>query len=488
MGRFEAGELYALLKRKSDFESRYNKFIHEVKQEIITGKIKPGEFILPENTLSKEYELSRVSIRKALAELVEEGLIEKIAGKGNRVTLPSETRKQTITLGWFSNSYEIETIRQIISRFEELNPYIKVNLEVLPNNQYVYNLSQAFKHGNGPDVFIVSDYHFRQLMDSNRLDLLEPYLPAHLDSEKDSYHQIFDMFTTKGKIHLTPFVFSPVMICYNKDIFKKAGITEEFLIKDWEDLLHISQQATNEVSEDNLINEYGFCFSSSTNRWPVFLLQNNGRFIGSDGSQPVMNSRENIEALEFCVDLMYKHQVSPIFSHGSNDLAENLFMREGAAMILTTYYFMNEFRDHKIQWDVIPPPKNKKSATLLLGGALGVNVDSAMKESAHALIDFMVGEEAQKLIKKNGCTIPMLRTVAEDNSLLQTEIHPEHYNAFIETMPNAVTIKDLNLTVEEFELVEREMQFLWANMEKSQDTCQRIQNLLEGKNSLVKNS
>ena len=81
--------------------------MHELKEEIISGKLKPGEFILPENTLSKVYELSRVSIRKGLAELVEEGLIEKIPGKGNRVTIPNDTQKQTITLGWFSNSYEI---------------------------------------------------------------------------------------------------------------------------------------------------------------------------------------------------------------------------------------------------------------------------------------------------------------------------------------------------------------------------------------------
>lgn len=81
----------------------------------------------------------------------------------------------------------------------------------------------------------------------------------------------------------------------------------------------------------------------------------------------------------------------------------------------------------------------------------------------------MVSEEAQILIKKNGCTIPMLRKVAEDNRILQPDIHPEHYNAFIETMPDAKTIKDLHLTIEEFELIEREMHFygqIWRNQRK----------------------
>ena len=63
----------------------------------------PGEFILPENTLSEKYELSRVSVRRVLAQLVDDGLIEKIAGKGNRVRIPGEEiKRETITVAWFS--------------------------------------------------------------------------------------------------------------------------------------------------------------------------------------------------------------------------------------------------------------------------------------------------------------------------------------------------------------------------------------------------
>ncbi|MCM3123842.1 MULTISPECIES: extracellular solute-binding protein [unclassified Mesobacillus] len=467
-----------MLKRKNDFDDRYNKFIHELKDEIISGRIKPGEFILPENTLSKEYDLSRVSIRKALAQLVEEGLIEKIPGKGNRVSIPEDTQKQTITLGWFSNSYEIEIVEQIIERFEQLNPYIKVNLQILPNSMYVYHLTEAIKTNSGPDVFIVSDYHFRELAESKRLDIVDPFLPEHINPEKDSYDKVFEMFTHEGKLHVTPFVFSPVMICYNKSMFQKAGIPEKVKMGSWDDLLDMARRNTKDFDGNQLIDQYGFCFSSLTNRWPVFLLQNNGRFMTEDRTRSMMNSKENIEALDFCVDLMYKHQVSPIFSHGSNVLAENLFMRERAAMILTTYYFMNEFRDHKIKWDVLPPPKKTAPATLLLGGALGINSESQVKEAAQALISYMVSTEAQTMVKQNGCTIPVLRFVAEDNYLLKPGVHPANYNAFKDIMPNAVCVKDLNVTIKELELIESELHLLWANMEKAEDSCKRIDDLL----------
>nr|WP_275695500.1 extracellular solute-binding protein [Fredinandcohnia sp. SECRCQ15] len=469
------------MRKVNDFEERYKKFLTELKDEILTGRIKPGEFILPENTLSKQYDLSRVSVRKVLAQLVEEGLIEKIPGKGNRVTLPQETTKQTLTLAWFSDSYEREIVEEIIERFEQLNPFIKINLQLLPVTDYMYNVMQLIEHGAGPDLFIVSDYHFRELIESNRLDLLEQYVPEHLNAEKDSYEKVFDMFAVDGKTMVTPFVFSPVMICYNKTMFQEANIPASFQMDNWNDLLKIAKTCTKDMDENGLVDQYGFCFSSSSNRWPVFILQNNGDFMAEDRSKSVMNSSENIDALSFCVDMMYKHKVSPIFSHGSNELAENLFMRERAAMILTTYYFMNEFRDHKIKWDVLPVPAKETKATLLLGGALGINANSQMKETAKALIDYMVSTEAQTMLKRNGCTIPILRFVAEDNYLLQPGIHPDNYNAFKEMMPFAKTIRDLQLTTSEIELVENELQLLWANMERTGDVCSRIENLLNEK-------
>src|SRR5690606_28849306 len=131
---------------------------------------------------------------------------------------------------------------------------------------------------------------------------------------------------------------------------------------------------------------------------------------------------------------------SPIFSHGSTYLAESLFKRERAAMILATYYFMNKFREHDIRGSVLPLPKQAQHGTLLLGGGLGVSRQSKVPEMAKDFINFMTSKEAQTLLKQRGCTIPMLREVAEDNSLLDPDIHPEEYNVFLEVLPYAETL------------------------------------------------
>lgn len=470
-----------MLRRRNDFQERYDKCLNELRDEIVSMEIQPGEYILPENTLSEKYGISRVSLRKALAQLVEEGLIEKIAGKGNRVTVPSDEHSVTLDLVWFSNSYEIEIVRKIIQKFEQQHPFVKVKLTLLPEDGYVTALTQMIEQNHGPDVFMVSDWHFRQFADEDKMHYFAGYVPNHLHMQDTSYPQAFELFTWEGETRVAPFIFSPVVICYNKTIFEENGISDDTPLDEWNDLIQVAKRCTNDLNGDGTIEQYGFCFSSSYNRWPAFLLQNEGQIMMPDRSHCTMADQANIEALEFCVSLMYKEQVSPIYSHGSNHLAERLFMKQRVAMIMTTYYFMNEFRDHSIRWDVLPVPRGKTQATLLLGGGLALNRNSTKQKLARKLIDFMIGQEAQTLIKQGGCTIPVLKSVAEDDRLLDPNIHPEHYHRFLDVLPYAKPLNCLRLKQDEVDELYDELNLLWANMESPENACKRIEHMFNEK-------
>jgi multiple sugar transport system substrate-binding protein len=467
-----------LLRRRNEFHERYERFVQELRNEIVAGVIQPGEFILPENTLSQKYEMSRVSIRKALDELVNEGLIEKIAGKGNRVKLPDEDRTPVVLrLAWFSSSYEIPIIEKMIEAFERKHPFVQVEMVLYSEDFYTETIIRSMEDGQGPDLFIMSDQHFREWTESGRTNLLTGYVPPRLMEEGVSYPRVFELFNHEGGMLAAPFVFSPVVICYNRSIFRQHGLPHPVSLGDWKELLEAAKACTSAPNEDGMTDHYGFCFSSSPNRWPVFLLQNDGSIMAADRSRSSMADERNIEALEFCVSLMYKEHVSPIFSHGSSHLAESLFMKERVAMIMSTYYFMNEFRDHSIDWDVMTLPKGTKPATILLGGGLSINAASSHRNIAEKLVDFMTGEEAQKLLKQYGCTIPVLRSVAEDDSLLNPDIHPQHYNRYLEVLPHAYPLHILNMSQSEILTLLDELNLLWAGMETPADTCTRIEQL-----------
>lgn len=478
-----------MLSRKNEFLIRYQTLRDDLRGEILSGKIKPNEYILPENTLSQKYNISRVSVRKVLAELVEEGLIEKITGKGNRVTIPKDGLpvKEKIRLAWFSTSYELEIVKEIIGKYNASQPFAEAELSIIPESSYMESITQLIEGEDGPDVFMISDSHFRQLLDMGKAHLLHPYLSDKMDPQTDSYPKLYELFEFDGQPIITPFLFSPVVVCYNKRLFEQAGISGQDPIHNWTALVDTAKSCTKDTDGDGRIDHYGFCFSSSPHRWPVFMLQNEGTLI-SDNNECNIDNRNTIEALQFCLDLMYKEQVSPIYSHGSEYMAEALFVKERVAMILSTYYFMNEFRGSTMQWNVCPVPEQKSEGTLLLGGGLGINKNSQRLKLTESFVDFMVGTEAQTLIKKLGCTIPALKHVAEDDSLLDWAIHPKNYNVFQEIMPYTRTLLELKMNTSEFDLLRNEMQLMWMNIEDPGEACGRIVQLINERRAQVMDS
>lgn len=64
---------------------KYDIISESIKTKIQTGIYAPNTHLPPENTLAEEYNVSRITIRNALATLIEEGYVYPIPGKGNYV-------------------------------------------------------------------------------------------------------------------------------------------------------------------------------------------------------------------------------------------------------------------------------------------------------------------------------------------------------------------------------------------------------------------
>ncbi|MET9593337.1 GntR family transcriptional regulator [Streptomyces sp. NPDC006516] len=77
---------------------RHHDIADDLRHQIMTGSIKPGDRLPSEAGLAARYRVSTVTLRRALAVLQGEGLVEKIHGKGNYVRHPR--RKIMYVGGW----------------------------------------------------------------------------------------------------------------------------------------------------------------------------------------------------------------------------------------------------------------------------------------------------------------------------------------------------------------------------------------------------
>ena len=70
---------------KNEATPLYLQIKSKIKKEIRTGILKPGDKLPSESEMQKKYNISRVTIRNAMAELESEGYIIKVQGKGSFV-------------------------------------------------------------------------------------------------------------------------------------------------------------------------------------------------------------------------------------------------------------------------------------------------------------------------------------------------------------------------------------------------------------------
>ena len=66
----------------------YSQVENNLRQQIISGELGVGEKIPTELELCERYSVSRITVRRAVQNLVDEGLIYRLRGKGSFVSVP----------------------------------------------------------------------------------------------------------------------------------------------------------------------------------------------------------------------------------------------------------------------------------------------------------------------------------------------------------------------------------------------------------------
>lgn len=70
----------------------YSQIREKLRAEIEQQILQPGGQLPPESALMKRYQVSRITVRQALAQLQADGLVFKVPGKGTFVSMPNATQ------------------------------------------------------------------------------------------------------------------------------------------------------------------------------------------------------------------------------------------------------------------------------------------------------------------------------------------------------------------------------------------------------------
>ena len=109
--------------------NKYEKVYNDIKEKIMNNTIKTGEFLKKEDDLAKDYNFSKLTVRKALAMLEAEGYIQKIKGKKSIVM--EKRNLENLPLTSIQTTQEINKMQNINIKTNLLSLYIVQGIEKL---------------------------------------------------------------------------------------------------------------------------------------------------------------------------------------------------------------------------------------------------------------------------------------------------------------------------------------------------------------------
>ena len=452
---------------RKTFHERLDRMVSAIRDEILSGVRKEGEFLPSEKALAKTYQLSNKSVRQGLDELVAQRLIEKIPRVGNRVVGLSGGSAATLKFGCHPSLFQEAAMDTLLAEFRKQHPDIRVELVSVPSLNSFHAVRKLLDNGM-LDVMTMNYNGFDDFRENNGFGLLET-----LDPNPSVYPFLTEVMSWEGRLKAQPFIFTPLILCYNRDHFREKNVPEPDSSWRWIDLF----EQASKLAVDN--ERLGFYFHfPSTNRWPVFLLQSGINFERDEQGKFSVRGAELVESLRACRELIYMQNRFPLFLSEKDADAEELFFSGKVSMIMTTYLSLNHHeRKTPFQFDLAPLPYLKDPKTLLMVVGLAVNRNSIMKESARKFVDFLVSYRAQLIIRQKTLSIPSLKPAAE---WMGKEImyRPSRFHVYREIIPTYRVFSALRMSMRELDQFYREAKLYWSGLETEETVAERLDRLL----------
>jgi multiple sugar transport system substrate-binding protein len=317
-----------------------------------------------------------------------------------------------------------ETYQARIDLLEAENPDIKVELQLIPADQYAQKVQTMISGGDGPDIMQVAE-NVNSYSSKGQLVPLDEYIESSgLDMEA-RFGPVADLYSYEDETYAIPDRSGAMILYYNKDMFDAAGV--EYPTAEWtQEDAEAAMAATTIPGE-----QWGFTGAGWWAQWWSFAYQNGGQII-DDSGQPTVNSPEVVEALQWANDLTYKHHYVPTAAEyadmGPDMGGDSAFAAGTVAMNATGFWGIGGLIESDINWGIAPLWGGKEQAVSAFGSGLAVTRDSENPEQAFEAIDFLTDTEAQTVIIDKAQDVPANLEVQQSDAFLKPAWAPEGLN------------------------------------------------------------
>ena len=274
--------------------------------------------------------------------------------------------------------------------FEKENPGIRVKpIYAGTYQETIVKVLTALKSGEPPQMSVLLSTDMFTLIDE---DAIVPFDDMAKTAEDRAWlKSFFPAFMlnsqTGGKTWGIPFQRSTIVLYWNKEAFKEAGLDPGKPPTTWAEQVDYARKLTKRDAAGN-VTQWGLEVPSSG--FPYWLFQgfttqNDVLLMNQAGNETYYDKPAVVEALQYWVDLSTKHKVMPTGIIEWGTTPKDFFERKTAMMWTTTGNLTNVKNNAKFEFGVAMLPAGKRRGSPTGGGNFHIFKKSTPAQQAASL-------------------------------------------------------------------------------------------------------
>lgn len=327
---------------------------------------------------------------------------------GKKEAENKENKKTKITFALW-DEVQKPVFDKIIEKFEAENKDIDVELQLTPWSQYWTKLDAAMGSDNAADVFWMNTY-LPKYASAGVLEPLDEYMKKDGVNLDNYVKTVADSLQYDGKQYCLPKGIDTVQVFYNKAIFEKYDIAVPANGWTWDEMVKTATELKDKISTAGS-DEYPILMELDPQpSYFNFIPQSGGFVISEDKKTAGFDQAGTIKAYQDVVDLI-DAGLMPGNEVLSDTKGTDLFLSQKGAMLFMGSWKVPVLDDASFAehiGTIAMPLKEKGNQSVIGGLGYAINSNSKEKEAAWKLVQYLAGEESNKLQAEAKVDVPAL--------------------------------------------------------------------------------
>ncbi|OOV11958.1 sugar ABC transporter substrate-binding protein [Deinococcus sp. LM3] len=224
-----------------------------------------------------------------------------------------------------------DEMERLATQFEQQNPNVDVKWVDVPANAIEQKLLAAVAAGRPPAVVNLNADMIVKLQQQGALETMNGVGQTVLNTY---FKGALNTFTVDGKVYGLPWYWSPKVVAYNTDLFRKAGLDPNNPPRTMQTLIAAAKQIKDKTGMYGFvpnINNLGFLYMFQEAGLPI---------LSKDGKKAVFNSPQHVRMVQQYADLYKKGYIPEDTMRRGFTAATELYGAGKLGMLITGPQFI----------------------------------------------------------------------------------------------------------------------------------------------------